>query len=454
MNAPASVPQQNLDAEAAVLSAALLSQEAADEAMCAVSSGDFYSDANRRIMGAIEQLCADGAAVDVVAVAELLRAEGKLEQIGGPRYLAQISDATPAIAHVAAHAKIVADLGRVRRACATFKALAAEAYSSIEDVDAWLEHCEGEVYAATANSLADRDTVGTYRDEAGKLLHQIGEWSKGPEQRGLRTGFRFLDEHIGGLIAPDLWYIGGRPGMGKTSLVAQIIEYAAAFDVAIVFFSLEMKRDQLVLRSLSRRLRDAGFELPIRRLRTGRLDQFEWAELTHVVEELSALPIVIDDAEGLTPAKLRAKLRRHLATLRKRFPAIKLGAVAIDYVQLMRPDRARGRNETRNDEVGGISAALKEMAKAFDTPVLALSQLTRPKKGEKVKAPELQDLRDSGALEADADIVLFVHRDDEYRPPSAQRDGEADLIVAKGRNCGTGSHQVRFDGRYTRFTDQ
>ncbi len=454
MNAPARVPQQNLDAEAAVISAALLSQEAADEALCVVGSGDFYSDANRRIMGAIEHLAADGAGIDVVAVAQVLQGEGKLAQIGGAKYIAQLADATPAIAHVAAHAKIVADLARVRRACNVFHVLAGEAYSEIEDVDGWLEHCEGEVYAATANSLADRETVGTYHDVSRHVLAQITDWAKGPEHRGLRTGFRFLDDHVGGLTAPDLWYIGGRPGMGKTSLVAQIAEYASAFEVAIVFFSLEMKRDQLILRSLSRRLREAGFEVPIRRLRTGRLDQFEWAELTHAVDELAALPIVIDDAEGLTPAKLRAKLRRHLSMLRKRRPGIKLGAVALDYVQLMKPDRARGRNETRAEELGGISASLKETAKAFETPVLALSQLTRPKKGEKVKAPELQDLRESGALEADADLVLFVHREDEYRPPGAQRDGEAELIVAKGRNCGTGAHRVRFDGRYTRFTDQ
>lgn len=443
-------PRADLDAEAAVLSAALLEVDAALELIELITPGDFYADANRRVFSAIHAVLADGGTPDVVSVASRLRADGRLEQIGGTPYLAQLADATPAVSHVAEHARIVKNLARIRRAGSTFALLAAEATSApIDDADAWLERCEQRALGATGERGTGEPTASSYRELAAKAYETIAEASKqGKPRIGRSTGFRKLDDHIGGLEAGDLIILAGRPGMGKTALALQIAEHIAS-DVSDpgmgIVLSLEMTRDRLMLRSLGR---VSGERM--RELRIGKPGN--WSRVCDATANLSKLPIIVDDDGELTPLKLRAKVRRHLQTLRAACPTMPLGMIVVDYVQLMDADFTR-RGGTRTEELTQITRALKRTAKDFGCTVLALSQFRRPAPGKTAARPELADLRDSGSIEQDADVVLAIHRDDAYRPPHEKKDGLAELLVLKGRNSGEAVHIVRFDGARTAFFD-
>ncbi len=443
-------PRCDLEAEAAVLSAALLSTEAALEAVELLSETEFYADANRRVFAAIAAILADSHEVDVVAVAAALRAENRLEQVGGTPYLAQLCDATPAVAHVADHARIVRNHARVRRAGATFQVLAAEARSApIDDTDAWLESCESRACWATLERGSAPPTAGDYAELAKEAYEHVAAAShRGLPSLGRSTGFHALDQHLGGLEGGDLIVVAGRPGMGKTALACQMAETIArdAADPGLgIIFSLEMTRQRLMLRSLAR---VAGEHT--RALRSG--TPRNWSNVATATQTLGELPIMMDDESGLTPLRLRSKLRRHHATLRGRFPKLPLGIVVVDYIQLMGADTVR-RGGTRTEEISQITRALKLTAKEYNCVVLALSQLRRPPPGKSAPRPELTDLRDSGSIEQDADVVLAIHREDAYRSPGAQPDGKAEFIILKGRNSGEGIHIVRFDGARTAFFD-
>jgi replicative DNA helicase len=444
-------PRCNLDAEAAVLSAALLDSDAALELTELLAPEDFYADANRRVFEAILGLLQQGTSVDVVSASARLRDSNRLEQIGGTPYLAQLIDATPAIANLGDHAKLVRDSARVRRAGVTFQRLAAEAKAlEIQDTDEWLESCESRACAATVDRGERQATSADYRDLAKACYEQITVASKaGKPTLGRSTGFQKLDEHIGGVEGGDLIVVAGRPGMGKTALALQITEtiardvHAPALGIVL---SLEMAKERLMIRSLARVAGERA-----RELRTGRPGN--WSNVTEAVHELAKLPIIVDDAPGLTPLRLRSKVRRLHATLRARFPQLPLGVIVVDYIQLMGADDVR-RGGTRTEEISQITRALKLTAKELNCTVLALSQFRRPPPGKSAPRPELGELRDSGSIEQDADVVLAIHRDDAYRKPGAEPDGKAELIVLKGRNSGEGVHFVRFDGARTAFFDE
>ncbi len=448
----ADLPRCDLDAEAAVLSAMMLSEDAALEVVEILSAADFYADANRRIFDAARDILAGGGHLDAVGVAATLRASGRFEQIGGAAYIAQLADATPAVAHVAHHAKIVRDLARVRRAAAVFQVLATEAKTMpLDDVDEWLERCESRAYSATSERGEGKPTASDYTELARAAYTEVSEAAKrGKQMLGRTSGFRALDEHLGGLEAGDLITLAGRPGHGKTALAVQVAENVAADasdPAAAVVLSQEMLRVRLMLRSFARR---AGESL--RALRTGQPQS--WANITEAVRRLSALPIVVDDEKRLTPLKVRSKVRRHYNTIRARNPGMPLGLIVIDYVQLMQVDSPL-KGETRANELGRITRELKITAGELGCAVLLLSQLRRAdksrSKGGHAPRPTLEDLRDSGAIEADSDVVLAIHREDEHRPPDEEPDGKAEILVLKGRNSGRGTHELFFDGARTAF---
>lgn len=454
MSETAIPPRCDLEAEAAVLSACLLSEDAALEVIDLLDAGDFYADANRRVFESVVDILRASGRVDVLSVASLLRANGRMEQIGGSTYLAQLADATPAVAHVAHHAKIVRDLARIRRAEQVFTALATSArMEAITDVDAWLENCEATAYAATANRGDGKPTAFTYRDLARMAYREIAEANrKGATMLGRSTGFASLDAHLGGMEGGDLIVLAGRPGHGKTALALQVLENvaaggASANPAAGVMLSQEMLGVRLLLRSVARH----GGE-PLRLLRQGKPSN--WNTVQAATNKLADLPAMIDDEKRLTPLKVRAKIRRHLNTIRTRFPEIPLGLVVIDYIQLMQAD-GQIRGENRSLELGRITRELKMTAGEFNVPILLLSQLRRADKrsgkGGNAPKPTLEDLRDSGSIEADADVVIAVHREDEHRPPDEKPDGLADLLVLKGRNSGRANHQLKFDGSRTEF---
>lgn len=446
------VPRSDLDAEAAVLSACLLSQDAALEVIELLGPLDFYADANRQIFGAICSTLVAGGNVDVVAIASKLRSDGRLEQVGGSVYLAQLADGTPAVAHVADHAKIVRNLARIRRAGELFQILSIEArVAPIDDADRWLESCETRAFGATAERGGGENTAADYRELSRRCYAQIEAAARsGKPVQGRVSGFHALDDHLGGFQPGEFVVIAGRPGMGKTAFAMQVAE-SMARDVSepglVVVFSLEMSKDQLMLRSFARASATA-----LRQLREGRPP--EWSAVSDAAAELAPLPIIVDDQSDITPIRLRAKLRRHLSTLRVAFPKLPLAAIVVDYIQLMGADLIRGGDANRAQEIGQITRALKIIAKEYRTTVFGLSQFRRLAPGKGGERPTLADLRDSGTIEQDADIVIALHRADYYRRPNDPedpRDGLAEILVLKGRNAGDATHVVSFDGARTAF---
>lgn len=454
------VPPQDLDAEAAVLSALLLSADAFDDVQDILLPEHFYSDANRRIYEAIFELRRVEQPVDLVSVASWLRQRERLEQVGGSAYLAELSDATPAVAHVKAHAQTVLGRARMRQLIAVCQRYAAEGYADTGEVQEFIDSAEQSIFDIAR--VAKQGAVRPLKDAILTAFNILGEAAKrGSAITGMPTGFTELDLRCSGLHAGDLYIVAGRPGMGKTSFVLNLAVNAAqprryngpdgeevepGFGVA--FFSLEMPREQLASRVLASEAR-----VDVSRIRSGQIRGEDWNRLTEAAATLGQLPLWLDDTPAISLLDLRAKLRRLKAEIGRQSGdgprAQKLGLVAIDYLQLMTGRRDAG---SREQEISEISRGLKQLAKEMGIAVIALSQLNRSveTRGTKDKRPQLSDLRESGAIEQDADTIIFIYRDEYYFKDSPDQ-GIAEVIVAKQRNGPTGDVKVRFESAYTRF---
>ncbi len=460
---PGRVPPSDLDAEAAVLSACMLDPVMVDLVREIIQPTDMYSDANRRILEVIYQLQDARKPIDIVAVAGVLRDTGRIDQIGGTPYLAQLADATPSVAHVEEHAHRVKDKAKTRGMISICQQIAAEGYGDTGPTSGWLEQAEKDVATAAAD---EREQVGTallYGDAARKAYKIVYESAKsGATMVGHPTGFDELDNHVGGLAAGDLWIVGGYPGAGKTSWVKQAIENVCRPKpprevaegetppeeeprICGAMFTMEMRNEQLMMRSLARRS-----EIPFANLRVGRMLPEQWRKLADDCKDNAPnVAMMLDEGGELTIHRMRRKLRRHLAEMRHRFGRkTKLGVVVVDYIQLMSADHP---TNNRAEELGTISKGLKRIAKEFGCAVIALSSLNRPDQKTKPKCPGMSALRESGALEFDADVIMMVHRDDAFKDKGEEHDHLADLVVVKGRNSGTSHHEVQFDGRFTAF---
>lgn len=459
------VPPSDLDAEAAVLSAVLLDAGAFDQVQEFLGPDQFYADANRRIFEAVVDLSSAGRPVDVVSVAGWLKDRGRLEQIGGSPYLAQLADATPAVAHVAAHALAIREKWRLRSLIATCQRFAAEGYLTPPDVQAFIDRAEQAVFDIARTP--EGTTVEPVRDavvRAFKILEDAER--RGGGVTGIPTGFTRLDRQCSGLHTGDLYVVAGRPGMGKTAFVlnvalnvaaASVVEAPSAEDYfdapveepghGVLFCSLEMPKEQLAARLLASEAR-----VDMANIRGGSMSREDWSKLTEAASRLARLPLWLDDTPALTLLDLRAKIRRLQAELSRgesAVPARGLGLVAVDYLQLMQGRRDAG---SREQEISELSRGLKQIAKEMKVPVLALSQLNRAveTRTSKDRRPQLSDLRESGAIEQDADTILFIYRDDYYYRDSEHK-GVAELIVAKQRNGPTGTVLSKFTAAYTRF---
>jgi replicative DNA helicase len=461
------VPPHDLDAEAAVLSAVLLTAEAFDQVQEILSAEHFYSDANRRIYEGVLELSSAGRPVDIVTVASWLRDRERLAQIGGTSYLAQLADATPAIAHVEHHAKTIREKWRVRQLIATCQSFAAAGYGDTGEVQGFIDQAEQAVFDIAR--IPEGTTIVPVRDAIHGAFQILAEAARrGGGVTGTPTGFTQLDKKCAGMHPGDLFIVAGRPGMGKTSFVLNVAvnvavprrqEVAEPDDpyaeagieepgYGVAFFSLEMPREQLASRLLSIEAR-----VDVSRIRAGDLRREDWNKLTDAAARLGRLPIWLDDTPALTLLDLRAKVRRLQAELKRggesAAPAQKLGLVVVDYLQLMhgRKDAA-----SREQEISELSRGLKQLAKEMQVPVMALSQLNRAveTRGTKDKRPQLADLRESGAIEQDADTILFIYRDEYYFRDSADK-GIAEVIIAKQRNGPTGVIKTKFTSEYTRF---
>jgi replicative DNA helicase len=465
------VPPHDLDAEAAVLSAILLERDALDKVLETLKPEQFYSEANRRIYEAAVELSSKGTPIDIVSVAGVLRDRERLAQVGGSAYLAQLVDSVPSVAHVDSYARRVKEKWRVRQLIATCQRVAAEGYGDVGEVQEFIDGAEQAVYEIARTPEAS--SVQRIEPIIRSVFEQITELARRGERiTGVPTGFERLDAKTAGLHDGELTIVAARPGMGKTSFVLNVaVNVASPKTIAeagmdagmddlgageareepglgVAVFSLEMPREQLASRMVCSEGRvDVG------KMRQGFLQDRDWNNLTQAASFLYRLPIWIDDTPSLGVLELRAKVRRLQAEYDRAAPdggiGRRIGLVVVDYLQLMSGSQYVA---SREQEISEISRGLKRLSKELRVPVIALSQLNRAveTRGTKDKRPQLSDLRESGAIEQDADNIIFIYRDDYYEAESEQR-GIAELIVAKQRNGPTGRVKVRFESAYTRF---
>ncbi|HYV85876.1 MAG TPA: replicative DNA helicase [Patescibacteria group bacterium] len=427
----------SVDAERSVLGAILLENTAINRAQEILAESDFYRDPHRRIFKVMAVLSERATAIDPVTVKEELVRSGDLEAVGGPAYIASLIDGVPHSSNIEHYAKIVREKAVLRRLIDAGGEIVKTAYEGSRDVDEILDQSERLVFEIAQDQM--RTGFLPMRAIADQSLKTIERLSEHRELvTGLATGFPTLNEMTSGLQPSDLVVVAARPGMGKTSFALNIAQHAARDGKAIGVFSLEMSREQLFLRLLTGQAR-----IDAHRMRTGRLGREEWGRLTAAFGELAGMPIFIDDTAGTGVLEMRAKSRR----LKMEHG---LDLLIVDYLQLM---RGRGRAENRNQEISEISRSLKELAKELRVPVIAISQLSRaPEQRGNDRRPQLSDLRESGAIEQDADLVMFIYREEVYKPTEENR-GRAQIIIAKQRNGPIGNLDLAFIREYTRFEE-
>ncbi|MEY2417708.1 MAG: replicative helicase [Actinomycetota bacterium] len=432
----ARVPPHDLAAETSLLGAMLLSPNAIGAAAeVHLTAGDFYKPAHGHIYEAIEALYHRGEPADPVTVSDELHRDGLLEAIGGAATLVEIQRGTPAISNAARYARIVEEMSQLRRLIGVAAEIADLGYSLPDDVATVLDRAETLVFDVKQRRLSDdMMPVSELLTDALDKLEAL--YDRGEAVTGVPTGFEELDHRLAGLQPNNLVVVGARPAVGKTSFALGILAHAAMeARVPSLLFSLEMGKDEITQRLLCSEARvDAG------KLRTGNFDDRDWQKITAAVGRLAEAPIYIDDNPNVTVMDIRAKARR----LKAREG---LGLIIIDYMQLM---TGRNKAENRQVEVAEMSRSLKILARELEIPVMALSQLSRTLEQRQDKRPMLSDLRESGSLEQDADVVMFLYRDELYHPDSADK-GIAEVIVAKHRSGPTGTTQLAFLPQFTRF---
>lgn len=429
------VPPHDDAAELAVLGAMFLDREAASLALEMLTGEDFYRPDHRQVFEAAEELYHSGVPIDMITVKNKLEEKQVFDQIGGLPFLANISTSVGSSANMRHYAAIVEEKSVLRRLIRMANNISQMSYEGKTDVNAIMDTAEKGIFDIMQNRHSDQ--FHHIRDIAVDSIEKIEDIyrSKG-KLTGVPTGFVDFDQKTAGLQKSDLILLAARPSMGKTAFALNIIQNAAIrSNVPTAVFSLEMSREQLVNRMLcSEAMLDA------QRLRTGELTDSDWADLIQAMGPLSQAPIYIDDTPGVTPMEVRSKCRR--LKVEKG-----LGLIVIDYLQLM---SGNSRNDSRQQEISEISRSLKAIAREMEAPVIALSQLSRACEQRADHRPMLSDLRESGAIEQDADVVAFLYRD-EYYFPDTEKKNQAELIIAKQRNGPTGTVDLTWMGQYTKF---
>ncbi len=429
----------NLEAERSVLGAILLHNEAFTLAAEAIDAGDFFRDAHRRIFEKMVRLSERGEAIDLVTLKEELTRSGELDEVGGPSYISALVDGVPRSTNVDHYARIIKEKATLRSLIYSANKILTSAYEAEDEADLILDRAEHAIFAIADKKI--RDGFVSLKNLAETSLDTIEKLHARKELvTGVPTGFTDLDEMTSGLQGGDLVIVAARPSMGKTSLVINMAQHVGTkTDMTVGIFSLEMSKEQLFLRMLTGEAR-----IDAHRLRGGFLGERDWGKLSQALGTLSEAKIFIDDTPSIGVLEMRAKCRRLAAEHG-------LNLVIIDYVQLM---QGRGRFENRTLELASISRSLKGLAKELGVPIILLSQLSRAPESRSDHRPQLSDLRESGALEQDADVVIFIFREDMYldkNAPQTEAQGTAELIIAKQRNGPTGIVKLAFIREYTRF---
>lgn len=438
------VPPQNIEAEQAVLGAMLIDKEAIAKAAEVLSADDFYREAHRVIFSAMLELYNKNEAVDMVTVTEILKRDNKLEDIGGIAYITSLANVVLTAANVKYHAEIVAEKSVLRQLVRVSTEIAAMGYEANEDVGTLLDTAESRILEISNRKkkndfTAINDILMDSVQSIESLLQNKGGLT------GLPAGFADLDKLTSGLHPSDFIILAARPSMGKTALALNIVQNVAlrAHKViggeprSVAFFSLEMSKEQLVNRMLCA---EAGIDS--QRLRVGEMHDEDWTHLWDACDTMSRAKIYIDDTAGITAMDMRSRARRLKAEHG-------LDLIVVDYLQLMQGSGKRNNSGDRQQEVSEISRSLKALARELDVPVLALSQLSRSVESRQVKRPMLSDLRESGSLEQDADIVAFLYREDYYNPETENKHTE--LIIAKHRNGPVDTVNLFFQKQFTKF---
>lgn len=431
------VPPQSLDAEESVLGGILLDNTALDLVIEVLIAEDFYRESHRKIFRAMLELSEKGEPADIITLGEVLRANNAISEVGGMTYLAELAERVPTAANILHYARIVKEKAILRGLIGTTTQIATRSYEAGEDVDHLLDQAEQSIFAISEGRIKPSfykmsdvimDTLKTV-----EMLHDRKQLVT-----GVATGFDDLDKLLAGLQPSDLIILAGRPAMGKTAFALNVAQQAALGEgkTGVAVFSLEMAKEQLVLRMLCSQAR-----VDSSKVRGGFLSDQDFERLAIAAQHLGEAPIYIDDSAGLSVLEVRAKARRL-----KRDPTVNLGLIIIDYLQLM-----RGNAESREQEISQISRSLKNLAKELNLPVVALSQLNRQVEQRADRRPLLADLRESGAIEQDADVVAFVFREEAYQPDNEEVRGLAEIIVAKQRNGPIGNVRLTFRNEYTRF---
>jgi replicative DNA helicase len=432
------LPPQAREAEESVLGGLLLDSGRYDEVTQVLRAEDFYTHAHRTIFRAIGALVDAGEPADVITVSEWLETNQQLEAVGGLAYLGELAQSTPSAANLSAYGRIVRDRAILRGLIESATAIIERAYQpegrSPSEV---LDFAEKTIFDIAQNDTRRSSAFQPLKRLLTQAVERVDElYQSDRALTGLSSGFADLDEWTAGLQNSDLIIVAGRPSMGKTSLAMNIAE-SVAFDEkkTVAVFSMEMPGLQLAMRMLSSLSR-----VNFGKLRSGRVEDGDWARIMSTLQMLENTPIYIDDSAALTPMEIRSRARR-LAREHG------LGLVVVDYIQLMQAGES---NENRATEISIITRSLKGLAKELNVPVIALSQLNRSLEQRPNKRPVMSDLRESGAIEQDADVILFVYRDEVYHEDSADR-GTAELIIGKQRNGPIGTVRLAFRGEFTRF---
>jgi replicative DNA helicase len=449
-------PPHNIEAEQSVLGGILIEKDAVNGVLEILTSdgSDFYHEAHSRIFRAMVTLFEKNTPIDVVTLSDLFKDPDVLNSVGGISYIGEIAEATPTAANIVYYARIVREKALLRRVISSATEIITEGYGGVDSVDEFIDSAEQKIFQIAQDKTKKRfyalkDLIKDSFETIEKL------YEKKTHITGVPTGFEDLDKLTAGFQDSDLIIIAGRPSMGKTSFCLNIAENAAiGSNLPVAVFSLEMSKEQLVQRMLASRAK-----VDLQRIRNGSLRDEDWGKLTTAVGSLYEAPIYIDDTPAQTVLEMRAKARRWKNEL-----GLKL--VIIDYLQLMRGRRMR---DNREQEISDISRSLKAMAKELHIPVVALSQLSRMTEQREGKRPMLSDLRESGAIEQDADVVMFVYREAVYKPCKCPKEmkaqkicecgwkeiaKDAEIIVAKQRNGPTDIIHMTFLNQYTRFVDQ
>jgi replicative DNA helicase len=429
------LPPQNIDAERSTLGSMLLEKEAIEKGTELLKPEDFYREAHRVIFEVITHLSNKGEPIDIITVSEELTRRNMLDKVGGIAYLTALANAVPTAANIEYYAKIVAEKSLLRSVISVATTIVGMGYEGAEDVNVILDEAEKQIFQITQR----RNTKGfvSLRNiliETFERIEKLYE-SKGGVT-GLPTGFTDFNRMTAGLQPSDLIILAARPSMGKTTFALNIAQSASVDQkIPVVIFSLEMSKEQLALKLLCS---EAGVDN--QRIRTGTLMDSDWPRLSHALGSLSEAAMFIDDTPGISALDIRARARRIKAEYG-------LGLIVIDYLQLM---QSKNRSENRQQEVSEISRTLKSLARELNVPVIALSQLSRAVEQRTDKRPNLSDLRESGSLEQDADLVAFLYREDYYNPDTDKKN-ITELIIAKQRNGPVGTVDLLFQKEFSKF---